>query len=72
LKKGYVLIGTDKNGVNCFFVKKDLALKYDLKPQDSDSIFKVHKTRTEGTYTKVPQSQEEQFERIKNFDFVEV
>jgi len=72
LKKNYVLVGTDANGVNCFFVKKDIALKHNLKPQDPDSAFKCHKTRTEGTFTKVPLSQEEQFKRIKNFDFIEV
>ncbi len=71
-KKGYVLIGTDNNGVNCFFVKKDLALKNGFKPQNSDSCFKSHKTRTEGTFTNIPLSHEEQFDYIKNRDFIEI
>ncbi|SVE03919.1 uncharacterized protein METZ01_LOCUS456773 [marine metagenome] len=66
------LVGTDANGVNCFFIRKDIALQHNIELQNPGSVFKCHKTRTEGTYTKVPLSQEEQFERIKNFDFIEV
>lgn len=72
LKKNYVLVGTDVNGVNCFFIRKDLALKHNIKIQNPDSAFKYHKTRTEGTYTKEPLSQQEQFKRIENFDFIDI
>jgi len=72
LEKDYFLVGTDKNGVNCFFIRKDVAEKNKFELKNPDQIFKTHKTRTEGTYTGTPMTQVDQFDKIKHLEFVEI
>ena len=38
-KKKYTLVGVDKNGVNAFFVRNDLAKKINLKSKKSEDVF---------------------------------
>ena len=38
-KKKYTLVGVDKNGVNAFFVRNDLAKKINLKLKNSEDVF---------------------------------
>ena len=38
-KKKYTLVGVDKNGVNAFFVRNDLAKNINLKSKKSEDVF---------------------------------
>ena len=52
-KKKYTLVGVDKNGVNAFFVRNDLAKKIDLKSKKCGDVFVDNKReiRNMGDYT---------------------
>jgi hypothetical protein len=71
-KKGYILLGTEKKGVNCFFLRKDIADSLGIEHQNPKSVFTEHFKRTKGVETKTPLSTEEQFEQIKHFDFINI
>ena len=70
--KGYILLGVESNGVNCFFLRKDIADKYGFISREPESVFRDHAKRTSGIETNVKLSTEEQFNKIKNFEFVEI
>lgn len=72
LKKGYILLGTENRGVNCFFLRKDIANHFGINHQNPELVFKEHFNRTQGVETKIPLSTDKQFEYIKNFDFIDI
>jgi len=63
-EKGYVLVGCESSGVNSFFVLKKYAKWFDkFTPEEA---FYPHRRRTEKL------TQEEQFDKIKHLEFVEI
>jgi hypothetical protein len=63
-EKGYMLVGCDSNGVNAFFVRKNVAMGK-LSPVSVEDVFRPHATRT------VRFSQEEQERATRSFSLVE-
>ena len=53
-KKKYDLVGVDSNGVNAFFVRKDLSKKINLKPKKAKKIFldNIREVRNRNNYNK--------------------
>jgi hypothetical protein len=47
LEKGYQLVGTNKNGVNAFFVKKDIAKNLFPKPATAENLYNPTRWDTE-------------------------
>jgi len=72
LQKGYILIGTDSSGVNAFFVKKNITEKFSLKAMTTKEAFKSHLSRSKGILTNKVLTSEQQFNYIKDFNFIHV
>jgi hypothetical protein len=70
--KGYELIGTDKKGVNAFFVRKDLIIENGLDILTVSEAYKPHFGRTNGILTKVPLDSEHQFKEIEYLKYIKV
>lgn len=65
-KKGYVLVGGDNKGINCFFVRSDLVVAAGLLVVEPDQTFRPHfwrsKTRTV----------EQQYQAVAHLPLVEI
>lgn len=63
ISRGYILVGCDSNGVNAFFVRKDVAQGILAEVSVQEAYFAHHYRQLQGLSTS------EQFDRIKHLDF---
>lgn len=72
LKKDYILLGVESNGINSFFLRKDIADKFNFTHNEPKSVFKEHFKRTNGVETNIKLSTDEQFNKIKHFEYIKI
>lgn len=65
-RKGYTLVGGDSNGVNAFFVRRDLATEAGLQPVTPAQAYRPHRRRSR------KKSQQEQFGSIAHLPLVTI
>ena len=65
-RKGYDLVGGDSNGVNAFFVRRDLAASAGLQPVLPAQAYRPHRRRSR------KKSQQEQFSSIAHLPLVDI